>query len=279
MSKGKKDIVTQDEIRSVSLKIFKKVLQVCNQLDIDVWVMYGTLIGAVRHKGFIPWDDDFDLVMKREDYDKFIEYCSKNKNALFPYYIDHFSTNPNYPFYIARICDPGYILKFDNMSYVSGMFIDLYPFDGMGDDLDYWRSNSNSNKYSKKIELIKALIWERNFENPFIGSNLPKKVIRGLLGLYARTKSIDYWMYKLDKIARTFSWNDSMYVAPVGWDNRVRGLKREWFAETTWLKFEDIEVPVPIKYKEILKEIYGDYMELPPKSKQVATHFYTAYKK
>lgn len=279
MNEVGKDIVTQDEIREVSLKIFKKVLQVCNYLDINVWIMYGTLIGAVRHKGFIPWDDDFDLIMKREDYDKFIEYCLQNREALSPYYMDHFTTNPSYPFYIARICDPGYILKFDNMNYVSGVFIDLYPFDGMGNNLDYWRLSKNSNKYNKKVELIKALIWERNFKNPFVGTSLPKKVVRGLLGIYARTKPNDYWMYKLDKIARTFSWSDSIYVAPVGWDDYVRGLKREWFEGTTWLKFENIEVPAPIKYKEILKEIYGNYMELPPKNKRVATHFYTAYRK
>lgn len=273
-----KETVSQDEIRDVSLKIFKKVLQICDQLNLDVWIMYGTLIGAVRHKGFIPWDDDFDLIMKREDYDKFIEYCFENKEALSPYYVDHFSTNPNYPFYIARICDPRYILKFNNMNYTSGMFIDLYPFDGMGNDLDYWRSNKN-NKYKENIELIKALIWGHNFKNPFIGTSLSKKAMRGLLGLYAKTRSNNYWMRKLDKIARTFSWNESKYVAPVGWDNRVRGLKREWFEGTTWLDFENIKVPVPIKYIEILREIYGDYMKLPPKDKQVATHFYTAYKK
>lgn len=271
--------VSQDEIRNVSLKIFNKVLQICNELDIDVWIMYGTLIGAVRHKGFIPWDDDFDLIMKRKDYDKFIEFCVKNKKALAPYYIDHFSVNPEYPFYIARICDPNYILKFDNMSYTSGMFIDLYPFDGMGDDLDYWRSSKDGGKYKRKIELIKAMIWEHNFNNPFIGSNLLKKTLRGVLGIYAKTKSNKYWMEKLDEIARTFSWDESKYVAPVGWDNRVRGLKREWFEGTTWLQFEQIKVPVPIKYKEILTEIYGDYMKLPPKDKRVATHFYKAYKK
>lgn len=271
--------VSKDEIRNVSLKIFEKVLQVCDKLDINVWIMYGTLIGAVRHKGFISWDDDFDLIMKREDYDKFIAYCSKNRSALAPYYVDHFTVNPDYPFYIARICDPNYVLKFDNMDYTSGIFIDLYPFDGMGNNLDYWRSKKGSNKYTRKIQLITALIWIRNYKNPFIGSSLPRKTVHVLLGLYAKTRPNKHWMTKLDRIARTFTWNESSYVAPVGWDDRVRGLKREWFEGTTWLEFEDIRVPVPAKYKKILKEIYGNYMELPSKDKQVATHYYTAYRK
>lgn len=278
MDEIKKVNVSQDEVRKVSLKLFDKVSEICNDLGINFWVMYGTLIGAVRHEGFIPWDDDFDIAMKRNDYDRFIDYCVKNEDALSPYYLDHFSCNPKCPFYIARICDPKYLLKFDNMSYNSGIFIDLYPLDGMGNNLKYWQSPLNSNYAHIRNRIILAAIWENNLINPFVGSNRVKKLFRGMFGTYAKRHSNLYWMHKLDNISKQFKWEKSKYVGLTGWDRKVTGFKRIWFAETKWLKFEDRLVPVPGEYKKVLTKIYGDYMKLPPKKEQKATHFYTAYK-
>ena len=258
--------VSKKEIRETTLNIFKKILSVCDKLDIQCWVMYGTLIGAVRHKGFIPWDDDF------------VKECVKNRKLLFPYYIDHFLGNSNYPFYLARICDSNHLLKFNNFDYTSGIFIDLYPFDGMGDNVNYWKSKS-SNRYKFKIRLLQAIVWERNLKNPFVGKNGFTKLARGTLSLYAKSRSNKYWMTKLDKEATKFSWNSSEYVGLIGWGtNRVYKIKREWFNETKWLQFEDIKVPVPGEYRKVLNAIYGDYMKLPPKEKRVPTHWYKAYK-
>lgn len=270
--------VSKQEIRNVSLDIFEKILDISKKLNIHVWVMYGTLIGAVRHKGFIPWDDDFDLVMKRDDYNKFVNYCITNKNELSPYYIDHYSCNKNYPFYISRICDPNYELEFDNLSYKSGIFIDLYPLDGMGNDISYWRDTHNVNFYTKKIRFFQDLIWYRNYKHSFIGDSFLKKLLHYSLGCYAKTRSNYYWFSKLDKIAATFDWDNSKFVAPVAWDTRVCAVQRCWFDKTVWLSFENIEVPVPSDYDKILKEIYGDYMQLPPVNKRKATHYYKAYK-
>lgn len=265
------------EVKRISLEIFKKIEEVCEELNIDCWVMYGTLIGAVRHGGFIPWDDDFDVAMRREDYEKFIDYCHKNKSALSPYYVDHFSFNNDYPFYIARVCDPNYTLIFENLKYSSGIFIDIYPFDGMGNDLDFWKKE-NSSKNRTDIEKAKTMVWVRNLKNPFVGRNILFKIVRGLLAIYSKTRSKVYWMNKLDKISKVFNWEDSKYVGLSTWSTKVYGLQREWFDKTTYLKFENTTVPVPSEYKKVLKEIYGDYMSLPPKEQQVPTHWYTAYK-
>lgn len=271
--------VSKDEIRTVTLDIFKKVLNVCNKLDIQCWVMYGTLIGAVRHQGFIPWDDDFDIIMKRSDYDKFISSCENNKELLSPYYVDHFTVNSNYPFYIARICDSNHVLKFNNFSYTSGIFIDLYPFDGMGNSMSYWRSRINNNKYKLKNHLLQIAVWEKNVCDPFVGKNIVTKSFRKVLSLYVRSKSNKYWMSKIDKESRQFDWNDSEYVGVVCWGTDIYKIKRKWFDKTKWLQFENIKVPVPGEYKKILEAIYGDYMRLPPKEKQIPTHWYKVYRR
>ncbi|QIZ04498.1 LicD family protein [Limosilactobacillus reuteri] len=282
--------VPQKEIRLVSINIFKKVLSICDKLEINVWIMYGTLIGAARHKGFIPWDDDFDIAMKRSDYTKFIDYCINNPESIAPYYIDNCLTNFEFPYYITRICDPNYLLKFDNVDYTSGVFIDLYPFDGMGNNLEYWKAKVRNkeiylktgikgNKYRSRIELLKFLLWGHNLINPFVGKNKVAKLIRGTLSIYAKKKSNRYWVERLDSIAKKFTWEESEYVAPVAWDDKVRGIKRSWFEKTKWLEFESIRVPVPGEYKKVLKELYGNYMTLPPEERRKPTHSYIAYRK
>lgn len=271
--------LSQSEIRNITLDIFERIKIICKELDINFWVMYGTLIGTIRHSGFIPWDDDFDIAMKRKDYEKFLRYCIKNKEALAPYYLDHFSNNPEYPFYIARICDSNYELKFKNMKYKSGIFIDLYPFDGMGNSLDYWRKKKNSNEIRNDIEIYNKLIFGKNLKFPFTGNNMLYRIQRGVLGCYAKTKSNVYWMKKLDKITNVYSWEDSKYVGVPTWSPEVYSLEREWFDNIKWMDFENTKVPVPSEYEKILREIYGDYMKLPPKEMQIATHWYTAYKK
>lgn len=270
--------LSQEEVRKISLNIFRKVEEICKTLDIQCWVMYGTLIGVARHKGYIPWDDDFDIAMKREDYEKFIDYCCNNKEKIAPYYVEHFRYNKEYPLYIARVCDPSYTLIFENLKYKSGIFIDIYPFDGMGDNLEFWKAKSNSEKNKLSVEILKTMVWVRSLNNPFVGRNIFFKIFRGMLGLYSKTRSRMYWLSKLDSISQKFDWEKSKYVGLSTWSTRVYGLRKEWFNETIYMDFENISVPVPIGYKSILEEIYGDYMKLPPKEEQIPTHWYTAYK-
>lgn len=124
------------EIHQVTIGVVKKIIDICKNQNIKYFVMYGSLIGAVRHKGFIPWDDDFDIIMLRPEYERFMNYCYTHKEELKPYQLINRYTNENYPFNISRFCDCRYEMIRDDGEENAGMgiFVDIYPFDGLGNN-------------------------------------------------------------------------------------------------------------------------------------------------
>ncbi len=119
------------EIQDVSLEILKQVADICEELNLRYYLMYGTLIGAIRHHGFIPWDDDVDIMMPRPDYERLLEFFEKNKIGDLTVFSHE--NNDRYPYMIARISDDRYVIECENEESIGmGVFIDIYPFDGLG---------------------------------------------------------------------------------------------------------------------------------------------------
>lgn len=261
--------ISQDDIKKEILKIYTKIDEICEKLGLEHWVMYGTLIGAVRHHGFIPWDDDFDIAMKREDYDKFIEYCLEND--IGPYYLDNYEISDNYPYYISKICSSDVILKFNHTSYTSGIFIDIYPLDGMGNDKEYWKKNKKKiEKLNRRLSRYNIILAGNN-----VIANFYRKYIASIYQLKGRTRVLN----KIDAISRKFSFEESRYVGVPAWVTISLAYEKEWFEEFIKVPFEGIEVSIPKQYDKILKIQYGNYMQLPPVEKQIGHHEYIAYKK
>ncbi len=123
--------LTIDEIHDAELFTLEEVDKLCRELNIKYWVMFGTLLGAVREKGFIPWDDDLDISMKRDDYEKFCNYFFKNNNTHPTLELNHVLNNKDYNLYIARVSERKNRIYFDSTKYTSGVFIDIYPMDGL----------------------------------------------------------------------------------------------------------------------------------------------------
>lgn len=118
------------EVQKISLNILKIVDDICRQEGLTYCLFYGTLIGAIRHNGFIPWDDDIDIAMPRNDYDKLKKYFIKHKDNLMPYVYFDPDTNENYPYMLARICDIRFKIETENeYDFGMGCFIDIYPMD------------------------------------------------------------------------------------------------------------------------------------------------------
>jgi len=267
--------LTLRETQIDTIQILKKFDAICESLNITYWGMYGTLIGAIRHNGFIPWDDDLDLSMPRTDYEKLLHHFSCHHNLIDGLYLDNLINDSTSFFYISRICDREHQLVFDNYNHESGLFLDIYPLDGMGNDNDkeFWIRNKTKRIYNlkKHLELV-------NRKGILCGNGILHKVVNVPIVMSSRMHGAKYYFDQLDSISKTYTWEESTYVGLPGWANWLRFLKKEWFQNTIRVPFEDTMIPVPSEYDKVLTEIYGDYMKLPPTDNRKPQHDYKVYR-
>ena len=264
------------EIQIGEYNILKKIHDICTKLNLKYYLFYGTLLGAVRHEGFIPWDDDIDIIMPRDDYSVLIDYFINNETELKPLKLFHYRTNPEYIYPIARISDSRYSLVFNNTKeYGLGLFVDVYPLDGCG----------NTKKEAERI-------WKKNKNAKFwvgvYGINKFKKStkspLRSFLKFAAITvvklMNIPKKIASLDHKASIRKFSDNKYVGCTAWE--VSGLgyfKKELLDSSVLLKFEDSYFNAPSKYDEVLKETYGDYLKMPSEDNRIPHHEYRAFLK
>lgn len=270
--------LTLRESQLATLEIMSEIDKICKLLNIKYFLLYGTLIGAVRHNGYIPWDDDFDIGMKREDYDKFLSYCYLNSEKILPFNLKNKRTDPGCWYNITRFCDTRYRCEYSGWKYFkeSGLFVDIYPYDGMGkeDDKKYWKKILLKRRYYlKMLQLTYS-------DTKFPGSNLIHKILNFPLLFIARRKMPVHYLDKLERITTKFSWDESDYVYCCTWGDEFHlpAYPKAYFEEFSYLKFEDREFLVPTHYDEILRTMYGDYLKLPPEDQRKPGHSYKVYK-
>lgn len=270
--------LTMKEIQSGSFEILRAVSKICDDQGLTYYLAYGTLIGAIRHKGFIPWDDDIDIWMPREDYKKLIDYFVENKEETFPYELFSVYNNKDYPYEISRISDSRYVLEVDNEApYGIGLFIDIYPLDGVGNnEEEYTKLKNKASKYSSLCFLSTRLKFEKGSTKGRI-----KSAIKLPAFLYSKLMGKKYWINKLETMANESDYQSSAYIGALVWGHD--GIKaifpKEWFSETSAVEFEGIMFKAPKEYDKILSRLYGDYMKLPSEKNQIPHHNYKAYKK
>lgn len=271
----KRELSTK-EIQNISFEILKIVARVCERLSLRYFLHYGTLIGAVRHNGFIPWDDDLDIMMPRPDYDKFLlhfaDYFSEYK------YLKLFNheTNTDYPYMITRISDERYHIVMDNETdYGMGIFIDIYPFDGLGNT---WRE---ALKFGLKGDHLSSLCYQATRKRYAIENttSVLKIALKFPLFIFSKCIGKKFFQKKLSRLARVKRYDDSNFVGCVVWLSG--GAKdifpRQWFDDYVLLSFGSGKFRVPKEYDALLKHIYGDYMQLPPEKDRIGHHSYRAY--
>ena len=264
-----------NEIHNSTLEILLFIEKVCREQNIQYFGLFGTVIGAVRHKGFIPWDDDLDIGMKRDDYNKFIEYFETHDTT--PFYLDYPMANPKYPFYIVRVCDKRYCLKFDNYNYESGLFVDVYPFDAMGndEDINWWKTIDK-----RKMHLYRKCLTASCYRSIFGHGKSPiNRLLNVPLIVYSKLLGNLYFFKKIDLLSKKFNWENSKYVGCPTWNEKLTIYNKSLFSDVKYVDFETVKLPIPIGYDCLLKQLYGDYMKAPPLVKQKPQHGYKAYKK
>lgn len=265
-------MTNMDLLHQVDMDIVKEVVRICNAHGFKYYMLGGTMLGAIRHKGFIPWDDDIDLGMPREDYEAFLELA--DKELAHHLKVVNYRNDPNYMYYITRVQDTQTRVveeRIGNDNKYTCASIDIFPIDGTPNNpllrklyffrvlyhralmsLCYKDSIDRKRKRSKKEKL---LLW--------IMERIP---VEKLTTPYKQK-------CKIDKLLRKQKVAGSKYIGNIMGAYRTREIvPADFYGEGAMYPFEDMELRGMAKADEYLTYTYGDYMQLPPEE-QRKTHF------
>lgn len=263
-------VVTPERKRiwAVELDLLRQFAIACEENGLKWFVHAGTMLGAVRHQGFIPWDDDIDVVMPREDYDRLCQLAPTVFSG--PYFYQCEETDHFFARTFSRLRNSETTALLENerpfrYPFNQGIFIDVFPMDNVP-------ANPEERKlYYQDIALLgaKAVQWRTmiHFYRPKTGKGLVKRVNYWLKHLYYKYIFKGGYRYYLDKHYDRITqydggdtgWVGESIISPLG-----RHLWRaEWFNETVLLPFEMLEVPVPASYEECLSASFGSDWKTP----------------
>lgn len=271
--------LTLNEIHVRTLEIMDFIHNFCEQNNIKYVLGYGTLLGAIRHKGFIPWDDDFDIQMPRSDFNKFCELFQKEKCGYFKLVCR--ANDKGYTNGIPRVFDNRFIYEsvgekktgvvISNM----GIFIDIYPFDNFGND------KACAHRLTKMIKRINFLYTI--YVNKYSVGNVARKIIRSVVHYILRAIYGTHYNEKVDekiyKIIKKHTDVSDKFVGQATWEVGENQFDKSWFSDRLLAPYEDRMYWIPKDYDNILRKSYGDYMILPPESQRRSYHGYNIYLK
>ncbi len=254
-----------DEAKKIQIEILRELDSFCRLNNINYSIAYGTLIGAVRHKGFIPWDDDIDVTMLRTDFEKFLRLFHSEKFELLQP-----MRQKRWEFF-ARIVDPQTEVGFPQfLKSPFGVWLTIFPIDTRPDDDQEWRKQKRKIDFAASLARIKCAVLTRNrFMNVikrlshFLASPIPLSIINKRVLKYAT-------QYEGQKTSKKIVWVSY---------NTYEIYPSELFDSYVDLTFEDLRVKAMSGFDTYLRTAYGDYMKLPPIEQQCQTHEYTAYYK
>lgn len=261
--------ISLDEMKKIQLEILIDVARFCEENGIRYYLTYGTLLGAVRHKGYIPWDDDIDIMMPRPDYQRFLNIYNVKKSH---YRSRSYYSDSKFPNLFARVEDIRTFQK-EKLIYENGVgvSIDVFPLDGVPKYV--------FSIYLRFIEVLK-LVWRCRLQHMIS----PKSVLKRGLTFMITKIPFGIYLYCLnvmDKMLRLFSYDNSGRVALLVVIDRERRelFEKEMLEKTVLLEFENNYFSVPYKYGDVLNALYGDYMKLPPECERVPKHSFEAFYK
>jgi lipopolysaccharide cholinephosphotransferase len=249
-----------NELQHRILNMMVSVHELCKKYNITYYIIGGTMLGAIRHHGFIPWDDDIDIAMPRPDYKRFLMLTTESLPDWMELRMPGDEKFLNYGY--AKIVDRNTTLIEDTCNKeISGVFIDLFPLDGLG--------NNKEKAFRRlKIARIKDYLL-RSKQNIGVHKSVPQKILWAI-SKFSSVKSLDN---NLEKYLTRFNYYDSDFVAnAVGRWALKEFIKKDWLGKPTLYNFESVKLFGVENSDKYLKQLYGDYMKLPPKNKQYGEH-------
>lgn len=266
-------LFSSKEFRRILLETFRFTIDFLNSHNLRWFVGGGTCIGAIRHKGIIPWDDDIDLLMPRNDYNKLLSLRSKMEGS--GYELASWNTN-NTTIPFAKVIDRNTtLLETKYHPFVSGVFIDIFPMDLS--NKTYEEILTEMKTYDKYIHKYISAMGMFSIKDVFnLAITCKYHFLKESIESFFTRHRKNYYLKKLQSLDKQhnckdgnyFVWFSACYV--YSYEKEI--LKREWFDDYIIMPFEELNVRVPIGYDSYLKHVYGDYMQLPPVEKRVTRH-------
>lgn len=253
------------DIQLIELEILKEIDRICKKNNIEYFLDSGTVLGAVRHKGFIPWDDDIDIGMTRKNYEKFLKIAPKELKI--DYFLQNTQTEKECPQLYTKI-------KKNNTLYVSwacrnlnihqGIYVDIFPY-------DYCSDNISSKKLIKKYKFLNKIFTYKAIPDR---AKLPEKNIKWIIGSVFR-RLLYYMLFlfpkqvllkEIQKIINKFNFEEGNCL--ISLTQEAIMFKKEEIEPLSYIEFEKIKFPVPNNTDIYLSKLYENYMKLPPIDKR-----------
>ncbi len=237
------------KVWAVQLKLLNKLLEVCKKHGIKVWAEAGTLLGTIRHKGYNPWDDAIDMVLLRPDYDKLVQLAAAE--FTHPYFFQCGYTEKYYPRGHAQLRMDGTSAIGASPAFMNthqGVFIDIFPYDAVPDNVQ-----EREIHIKKRNKLYDKMLHAGRFDilHPIRSLKLVKY-----------RNHFDKLLQEFEDNLRKYSVGESEGISCLAFNDDLEIFlrKKQWYEETLYMPFENMLMPVPVGYHEILTKQYGDYM-------------------
>lgn len=254
-------IVSQQrkKIWYVELEILEQLLRTCQKYGLKCWLDSGSLLGAVRHHGFIPWDDDIDLVMMREDYDKLMEIGPKE--FCHPFFFQSAYTDKIYPrgHIQIRNTETTAILPLEyKREFNQGIFIDIFPLDALPDD------EIMASDLKVKIICMRNILYSYKYYPPLGLKVLPNLFRTFKAYMLIGKDGFRKYYHKYEEILRKNKIQDNRLLTKISsFETKYKGIDKHLFDDTVWMDFETIKVPVPSGYDQYLRLMFGESYMIP----------------
>jgi lipopolysaccharide cholinephosphotransferase len=247
------------ELQLVELDVLREFARRCDAASLRWFVVGGTLLGAVRHRGFVPWDDDIDVAMPRPDFDRFEALCGRSADPAYSW--QSCRTDPAYPFVYGKLGRTGTSMVEPAIAHLrvrQSIHVDVFALDGAPE--------------SMLARSVHALIVK--LAVTAIGARIRRTGVRRAVAYPLRFVPRSWAIRLLDRLALAFPYDRSPRVVNAGgaWGYGRECQPRGRFVPAACVEFEGLPVPAPGRWHEYLSQVYGDYQRLPPPDQRRPRH-------
>ncbi|MDE5678608.1 phosphorylcholine transferase LicD [Phocaeicola sp.] len=257
-----------EKLHAVNIEIMKKIVDICDANGLLYYALGGTMLGAIRHKGFIPWDDDIDLGMPRKDYELFLQIAPELLGKSFK--VTNYKTDSDYHYYITRVQDINTKVvetRYEHEGNFSHVSVDIFPIDG-----------SPNNRVLRRIFYFRILshrammsLHYKNGIDPDRKRGVLEKILLAFMKMLPTDKMFNAYNQKniIDRILKRYDmWKSVVSGNIMGAYRTVEMVPTEWYGKDTFYQFEDMQIRGLREFDKYLSHLYGDYMRIPSENER-----------